>query len=146
MKLVVLLLVAVICLNTSVVAQKKRPTDSVDVTIRLNNYSPTPYSDSVLIIFDRYDHTGAGIIKKVYQPVNGQILVPKVPPGKYYIDIFCLGINREIFSELTFVNNRHSNVFNYSVKKTGSSTPGLAAIPIEKIDISKLQILHPRKN
>lgn len=146
MKFVFLLLVAVISLNTSLFSQKKRPTDSVDVIIRLNNYSPTPYSDSVLIIFDRYDHTGAGIIKKVYQPVNGLILVPQVPPGKYYIDIFCLGINREIFSELTFVNNRHSNVFNYSVKKTGTSLPGFAAIPVEKIDISKLQIVHPRKH
>lgn len=146
MKVAVLLLVAVICFNTSLFAQKKRPTDSVDVTIRLNNYSPNPYSDSVLIIFDRYDLTGAGIIKKVYQPTDGQILVPNVPPGRYYIDIFCLGINREIFSELTFVNNRHSNVFNYTVKKTGSSIPGMAAIPVEKIDISKLQILHPRKH
>jgi hypothetical protein len=146
MKVAILLLVAVIGSNTSLLAQKKRPTDSVDVTIRLNNYSSNPYSDSALIIFDRYDHTGAGIIKKVYQPVDGQILVSKVPPGKYYIDVFCLGINREIFSELTFVNNRHSNVFNYTVKKTGSSMPGMASIPMEKIDISKLQILHPRKH
>jgi hypothetical protein len=146
MKVAVLLLVAVISLNTSLFAQKKLPTDSVEVTIRLNNYSPTPYSDSVLVIFDRYNHTGAGIIKKVYQPVNGQISIPKVPPGKYYIDIFCLGINREIFSELTYVNIRHSNAFNYTVKKTGSSAPGFAAIPVEKIDISKLQILHPRKH
>jgi hypothetical protein len=145
MKLVVPLLVLTICMNTSLFAQKRSPSDSLDVTIRLNNRAPIPYSDSVLIIFDRYDHAGAGIVKKVYQPVNGAIIVPKVPAGRYYIDIFCLGIHQEVFSELTFVNNRHSNTFTYRVKKTGSSLPGLAAIPFEKIDVSKLHILHPSR-
>ena len=139
MRAVIALLV--LCfLSASSYAQRKRPTDSVDVTIRLTNTGRMPVMDSVLVIFDRYDHSGAGIIKKVYYPVNNEIVIAKVPPARYYIEVACLGTTREKFNELTFVNNRRSNVFTYRVNKN-TFTPGLAVIPVEPIDFSKLEIL-----
>jgi hypothetical protein len=128
-------------MGTPLHAQRKRSTDSVDVTIRLSNRGKTAFTDSVLVIFDRYDHSGAGIIRKVYYPINNEIVISKVPPARYYIEVSCLGTHREQFNELTYVNNRRSNVFTYRINKTGTFTPGLAVIPIEPVNLNKLEIL-----
>lgn len=141
MRAVFALLVLCFLSNAPLFAQKKRPTDSVDVTIRLTNAAKAPITDSVLVVFDRYDHSGAGIIKKVYYPVNNQIVINKVPPARYYIEVSCLGTHREKFNELSFVNNRRSNVFTYRIQRASTFTPGLAVIPSEPIDMSKLEIL-----
>lgn len=141
MRAVFALLVLCFLAGNAVYAQRKRPTDSVDVTIRLTNAARSPVTDSVLVIFDRYDHSGAGTIKKIYYPVNNEIVIPKVPPARYYIEVYCLGTYRENFNELTFVNNRRSNVFTYRIKKSSTFTPGLAVIPVEPINFSKLEIL-----
>lgn len=141
MRAALVLLTGWLLSSISLHAQRRLPTDSVDVTIRLTHTASTPYTDSVLVIFDRYDHSGAGIIKKVYHPVNNEIVIPKVPPARYYIEVSCLGPQREQFNELTFVNNRRSNVFTYRVKRPGTFTPGLATIPVEPVDFSKLRIL-----
>lgn len=134
----------VLCLlgTIPVMAQRKLPTDSVDVTIRLRHPEGASITDSVLVIFDRYDHSGAGVIKRIYHPVNNEIIITKVPPARYYIEIACLGVNRERFNELTYVNNRRANIFTYRIKKSGTFTPGLVTIPVEPIDISKLKILE----
>ncbi|AXY78116.1 hypothetical protein D3H65_30795 [Paraflavitalea soli] len=113
----------------------------MDVTIRLSNAARSVVTDSVLVIFDRYDHSGAGTIKGIYYPVNNEIVIAKVPPARYYIEVYCLGAGRENFNELTYVNRRHSNVFTYRIQKSSTFTPGLAVIPVEPINLSKLEIL-----
>lgn len=142
MKEVIMVMVFCLAAGAPLFAQKKQPSDSVDVVIRLTNASRTPFTDSVLVVFDRYDHSGAGIIKKVFYPVNNQIVIVKVPPARYYIEISCLNAHREKFKELTYVNYRHTNVFTYRVRNSATFTPGLAAIPVEPVDFSKLTILQ----
>lgn len=146
MKGTLLILLCCLCTAAGGYAQRKKPTDSVTVVIRLSNSSyDKPVSDSVLVIFDRFDHSGAGVIKKVFFPVNNKIVIGKVPPARYYIAVYYLGPHREKFTELTFVNNRHSNVFSYRVKSSDHFTPGLAVIPVEPVDISKLRIFEEVK-
>src|ERR1700727_2238796 len=49
--------------------------------------------DSVLVIFDRCDHTGAGIVFKVFKAdLDNGITVPEVPAGKYFVTVQCLGL------------------------------------------------------
>lgn len=144
MKAVLLLLASSFFWGISCMAQRQHSNDSVDVTIRLKPPGRMPVNDSIMVIFDRYDQTGAGIIYGVYRPVNNVIIIPKVPAARYYIEIACLGVNRERFTELTYVNKRHSNVFSYRVKKSGTFTPGLAVIPVEPIDPRKLKILDQK--
>lgn len=147
MKEVILLLVMCFATGVPLYAQKKKKkhtSDSVNVVIRLLNASRTPLRDSVLVIFDRYDRRGAGVIKKVFYPVNNEIVIMKVPPARYYIEISCLNAHRDKFTELTYVNNRHPNVFTYRVRKSDTFIPGLAVIPAEPIDVSKLTIFQDR--
>ena len=73
--------------------------DSGTVTILLQNaYDKLSKIDSVFIIFDRYDLRGAGVVKKVFYPDTDNQIRISLPKGKYYMNIYCLGIyNKEWF-------------------------------------------------
>lgn len=143
MKGVLILFIALFTSN-SLLAQRKRVKDSVEVVIRLTSRTDAPFTDSVLVVFDRYDHRAAGVVKKVYYPVNNEIHIGKVPSARYYIGVYCLG-TREQFSELTFVNHRRSNILTYRVRPSDTFTPGLAIIPVEPVRLDKLEILKEHK-
>jgi hypothetical protein len=52
--------------------------------------------DSVLVIFDRFDHTGAGVVYQEFYPdADHSIIIPALPAGKYYVTIQCLGLHRD---------------------------------------------------
>jgi len=75
-----LTLLLVIFLN---LPAQKRHKDSVSLTIHLNNKANDQAQvDSVYLIFDRYDLSGAGLVKKVYHPVNNTIRVEELTKGK----------------------------------------------------------------
>ena len=58
--------------------------------------SSQDHTDSVLVIFDRYDHTGAGVIYQMYAADAQQgIDISGVPAGKYYVTIQCLGLHHD---------------------------------------------------
>lgn len=130
--------------STHVFAQKKKHTDSVDVTINFKKrFSKNAPVDSVFIFFDRYNHTGAGIIKQVYYPKDGKILIPQVPPGKYYIGLFCLGTHWEYFSEVTYVNKRRSNKIRFNLSRSEIFVPGTYIAQVRS-DLSRLSITSPK--
>jgi hypothetical protein len=123
-------------------AQRKRTPDSVNVVIRLHTRHPkNPRVDSVLVIFDRFDHTGAGVIRKIFHPTDNQITIPQVPEGRYYISIFCLGLHREYFNDLTFINKRHSNSLQYNLDWSEEYKPG-DYVPDFNIDFTNLAITN----
>jgi len=130
--------------STEVLAQKKKPTDSVDVTISLRKrFAQNAPVDSVYIFFDRYNHTGAGIIKKVYYPKNNKVVIPSVPPGKYYIGMFCLGTHMQYFSEVTFVNNRRSNKLKFKMNRSETFVPG-NYVALVQFDLNRLAVTNPK--
>src|SRR5258708_2967800 len=65
--------------------------DSTTVVFKLDNPSHHNLNiDSVYLIFDRYDHRGAGVVMQFFYPVDNIIKVT-VPKGKYYVNIVCIG-------------------------------------------------------
>ncbi|HUR12550.1 MAG TPA: hypothetical protein VM012_14340 [Flavitalea sp.] len=99
----VILLTTIFFCNT-LVAQKKNKPDTIPVTISLQNTAKSGLAiDSVLVIFDRYDLTGAGVVKKVYYPVNNIISIEEVPEGRYYIDVLCLGRKKYYFKHEGYI-------------------------------------------
>src|SRR4051812_43840959 len=105
----VLALLLMLLTAKTATAQSNRLPDSVNVLIRLHPRDvKNPLVDSVLVIFDRFDRTGAGIVKRIYYPTNNQFTISNVPEGKYYISIYCLGFYRDTFNDLMFVSKRHS--------------------------------------
>src|SRR5690348_3623384 len=54
--------------------------------------------DSVLVIYDRYDRSGAGVVHKVFYPSNDNtVSINGIPEGKYFVTIQFLGLHRERF-------------------------------------------------
>jgi hypothetical protein len=139
-----LVLWTIILSSTQVCAQKKKYTDSVDVTINLaKRFSKNAPVDSVFIFFDRYNHTGAGIIKQVYYPKDNKVFIPQVPPGKYYIGLMCLGAHWEYFSEVTYVNRRNKNKIRFRLKRSELYIPGNYIAQVSS-DLHRLSITSPK--
>src|SRR5437764_9927471 len=85
------LLTLLLALYLTLPAQK-RSKDSVSLTIHLNNRANNHAQvDSVYLIFDRWDLSGAGLVKKIYRPEKNIIKLEKIPKGRYYVEVFCLG-------------------------------------------------------
>ena len=130
--------------STEVWAQKKKHTDSVDVTINFRKrFTKNAPVDSVYIFFDRYNHTGAGIIRQVYYPKDNKVIVLDVPPGKYYIGMLCLGTHLQYFSEVTFVNNRRSNKLRFKLNRSETYVPG-NYVSIMKFELDRLAVTDPK--
>lgn len=138
----VLTLLIMLFTAKSAKAQRKRLPDSVNVQIRLHpRKANNPRVDSVLVIFDRYDHTGAGVIKGIYYPRNNQFTISQVPEGRYYISIYCMGFYTDVFNDLMFVSKRHSNDLRYKLRTSDEFVPG-TFVPEIEIDFSNLAITN----
>jgi hypothetical protein len=124
------------------VSAQKAAGDSISVTILLRNKKITV--DSVYVIFDRYDLTGAGVVKKVFYPSKNRIVLEKVPKGKYYVDVFCLGIGQQSFSQISTVGKRRPNKVLVPLKTYETYIPGTAVIPSSEIDFSNLIVTQKK--
>jgi hypothetical protein len=118
--------------------------DSGTVTIRLQNAADKLSKiDSVFVIFDRYDLRGAGVVKQVFYPdMDNQIQV-SLPKGKYYLNIFCLGIyNKEGFDRIVSAKpNKNHKIF-LRLQQSALFQLGRARMPEDHFDPSHLAILN----
>ena len=118
--------------------------DSSTVTITLQNASDKLSKiDSVFVIFDRYDLRGAGIVKQVFYPdVDNQIHVI-LPKGKYYINIYCLGIyNKEGFDRIVSTKPHKDHKILLRLQESALFELGLAQMPEDHFDPAHLAILN----
>lgn len=118
--------------------------DSSTVTIRLQNVSDKLSKiDSVFVIFDRYDLRGAGIVKKVFYPDFENKILVNLPKGKYYLNIYCLGIYNKVgFNRIVFAKpNKNRSIF-LRLQQSALFQLGLARMPTDHFDPSHLAILN----
>jgi hypothetical protein len=121
--------------------------DSGTITILLQNASDKLSKiDSVFLIFDQFDLRGAGIIKQVFYPdADNQIRV-SLPRGKYYINIYCLGIyNKEAFDRIASAKPRKDQKIFLRLQASALYHQGSVRLPLEHFDPSHLAILHEHR-
>src|SRR5450755_3523854 len=121
--------------------------DSSTVTITLQNAADKLSKiDSVFVIFDRYDLRGAGVVKQVFYPDFDNKIQVSLPKGKYYINIFCLGIyNKEGFDRIISAKpNKNQKIF-LRLQQSALFQLGLARLPDDHFDPSHLAILNTNK-
>jgi hypothetical protein len=101
----------------------------IDNTVNKNNTV-----DSVLIVLDKFDHTGAGIVRKVFYPdANNQVVIDNLPAGKYYAEVYVLGIYKKHFSTIIYTEKTtKKNKVNLRLDYIDVYTPGNANIPAEE--------------
>jgi len=116
--------------------------DSGAVTILLQNAADKLSKiDSVFIIFDRYDLRGAGVIMQIFYPDFDNRIKVVLPKGKYYMNIYCLGIyNKVAFDRIVYAKpNKNRKVF-LRLQQAAVFQLGLAHLPEEHFDPSHLAI------
>ncbi len=115
--------------------------DSATIIIQLDNFSnKNELIDSVYLIIDRYDRTGAGIVKRVCHPVNNALVVT-VPKGKYFINVFCLGLYKDKhFDVILNAKSRRKNQLLLKLDPSSFFIPGMVSLPEEKVDFGNLSI------
>ena len=116
---------------TAVVAAKSTGSSyAFKINNSINNNNQV---DSVLVILDKYDHTGAGIVRKVFYPnAENKVIIDELPSGKYYADFYVLGIYKKHFS--TVINTEKitkKNKLVLSLDYTDVYVPGNVNIPAE---------------
>ena len=120
---------------------QKRHKDSVSLTIHLNNKANDQAQvDSVYLIFDRYDLSGAGLVKKVFLPVDNTIRIEKLPKGKYYVEVYCLGNYPGHFNKLIMAHPKARSRHSFRLRKQEFYPVGMAYIPPQKVDFSHLSV------
>jgi|SRR6516225_559713 len=97
--------------------------------------------DSILVIYDRYDRSGAGVIKKVFYPKKDYtISINDVPAGKYYVTIQCLGVHRDRIEKIQRVKTGRLDTMTIKLKDCEEYSKNNIHIPADQIDLSKLKV------
>ncbi|HTS45584.1 MAG TPA: hypothetical protein VMH01_14395 [Puia sp.] len=98
--------------------------------------------DSVLIIFDRFDRSGAGIVCKIFHPsIDNSIYIESIPSGKYFVTIQCLGIHHERFEKVIRVKSKKCESLSIRLDECDEFSKDAVFIPTEHTDFSKLKVM-----
>jgi hypothetical protein len=116
------------------------------VQFRFNGVSiADEHKDSVLIIFDRYDHTGAGVIYKVFAADNDHcITIPEVPAGKYYVTIQCLGMHRDRLEKLITIKSKKNEKVRINLEEVEAFSKDKVVIPAYRPNFTEMAVLKTR--
>jgi hypothetical protein len=90
-------------------AKSNKATNSGTIIIHLDGSKyPSININEVYVVFDKYDHTGAGIIKQKVALASNEAVINNVPDGKYFVDVYTAGDYRQHFSMVVEAANKVS--------------------------------------
>ena len=114
------------------------------VQFKFNNLAPAEaHKDSVLIIFDRCNHTGAGVIYKVFSvDENGNIIIDGVPEGKYFVTIQGRGIHRDRMETVVTIKSQKNREMSIKMQDSEEFSKDNVIIPASKTDLASLSIVN----
>jgi len=114
------------------------------VQFKFNNLAPADaHKDSVLIIFDRCNRTGAGVVYKVFSADNDRnITIEGVPAGKYYVTIQGLGIHRDRTETVVTVKAQKNHQLSVSLEDSEEFSKEGVIIPSSRTDLASLSIVN----
>ena len=116
------------------------------VRFKFSNLTPAAaHKDSVLIIFDRCNHTGAGVIYQVYSAdADQQIFIQGVPAGKYFVTIQGLGLHRDRVEKVVRVKARKNEKLNISLADSEEFSKDKVVIPASTVKFGDMAILRTK--
>ncbi|HEV9035042.1 MAG TPA: hypothetical protein VGQ51_00425 [Puia sp.] len=99
------------------------------------------HKDSVLIIFDRFDRTGAGIVYQVFAAdTTDGIDISQVPAGKYYVTIQCLGLHHDRLERVVTIKSQKSEKVRVQLTPSEEFSKDKVVIPAYRPDFSDMDI------
>jgi hypothetical protein len=115
------------------------------VRFQFNNINAQDHTDSVLVIFDRFDHTGAGVIYQIYSAdqQNG-VDISAIPAGKYYVTIQCLGLHHDHIEKTITIKKQKDAKVNIALEESQIFTKDNVVIPVIHTKLTDLAILSSK--
>jgi hypothetical protein len=112
------------------------------VRFQFSNINAQDHTDSVLVIFDRFDHTGAGVIYQVFaaDQQNG-VDISAVPAGKYYVTIQCLGLHHDRLEKTITIKKQKNEKVSIALSASELFTKDNVVIPVTHTKLTDLSIL-----
>jgi hypothetical protein len=117
------------------------------VKFMFNNFSSGGmHKDSVLIIFDRYNHTGAGVIYQVFTAdTNRCITIQDVPAGKYYVTIKGLGLHRDQMEMIVRIKSSKKGKVKINLEDSEEFSKDNVVIPVFHPSFDDMAVLRTNK-
>lgn len=113
-------------------------------TVRFQ-FSNAHARDSVLIIFDKYNRTGAGVVYQVFATDSSHgVTIPAVPAGKYYVTIQCKGLNRDRVEKLVTIKAKKHEKVRVELQASEVFSKDDVVIPAFQPSFSDLAILRSK--
>jgi hypothetical protein len=111
-------------------------------TVRFQLNAPAAADDSVLVIFDRYDHTGAGVVYQMFAADSTDgITIPTVPAGKYYVTVQFRGLHRDRMEMVVTVKSQKNEKVRIKLEDAEVFSKENVKIPAYNPSFSNLTIL-----
>ena len=116
------------------------------IQFQFNSISPCQqHEDSVLIIFDRYNRTGAGIIFQVYSADKDHCIdIPSIPAGKYYVTIQCLGRHRDRLEKLVRIKAKKKEKVRINLADAEAFSKDKVVIPAFHPNFAKMAVMQTK--
>jgi hypothetical protein len=104
------------------------------VRLKFTSHPGAPENkDSALVIFDRYNRTGAGVIFNVFvQDQDHAIIIPQVPAGKYFVTVQCLGLHHDRMEKIITVHAKKGKSINLQLEDAEEFSKDKVVIPAYK--------------
>ena len=122
--------------------QSKALVNAGAVRFQFNNITAADeHKDSVLIIFDRFDRTGAGIVYQVFaaDAADG-IDVSQIPAGKYFVTIQCLGLHHDRLERVVTIKSQKNEKIRIELTHSEEFSKDNVVIPAYRPDFSDMNI------
>ena len=122
--------------------QSKALVNAGAVRFQFNNITTADeHKDSVLIIFDRCDRTGAGVIYQVFAAdADGSIDVSQVPAGKYFVTIQCLGLHHDRLEKVVTIKSQKNEKVRIQLNASEEFSKDKVVIPTYRPDFSDMVV------
>jgi hypothetical protein len=131
--------------NSSAVVETKKAVKAGTIRFQFGNLTAAENKDSVLIIFDKYNRTGAGVVYQVFatDSTNG-ITIPAVPAGKYYVTIQCKGLHRDRIEKLVTIKAEKQEKLHIQLEAAELIAKEKIVIPAYRPGFSDMAILKSK--
>ena len=131
--------------NSSAVVETKKAVNSGTIRFQFNNPGSADHQDSVLIIFDKYNHTGAGVVYQVFATDSTHgITIPAVPTGKYYVTIQCKGLHHDRVEKLVTIKAKKHEKLHIELEAAELIAKEKIVIPAYRPGFSDMAILKSK--
>ena len=114
------------------------------VRFQFGNSGSSRHQDSVLIIFDKYNHTGAGVIYQLFATDSTHGITIPVPAGKYYVTIQCKGMHRDRVEKLVTVKAKKHAKVHVKLEAAEVFSKETVVIPVYRPSFADMAILKSK--